>query len=133
MPDIATATRARIDDSAALVALVANRIYPVNRPQDSLLPAIRYVVISDNGGEHLKGSDGVFTARIQFDVFSKRYIETRETARLLVASLSGPGTTDGIKFGRILWDRPTDGGGDSAQGYIHSARVDLLVEYAVVV
>jgi hypothetical protein len=131
MADIAVAVRNRLVANAPLVAKVATRIYPVNRPQDSLLPAIRYIVISDNGEEHLKGQGGPFTARIQFDAFSKSYLETREIARLLTVALPGPVVDGTIQIGRVLWDRPNDGGDDTTGGYIHRARVDLLVEYAV--
>jgi hypothetical protein len=132
MADIAIAIRTVLAADVPLATKIGTRLYPVNRPQDSALPAVRYTVVSDGDGEHLQGGDGVRTARIQFDAFSKSYIESRQVAELIMAALTEAGTSSGIQFGRVRWEGPFDTGGESTQGYIHWARVDLLVEYAVI-
>lgn len=130
MTDFATALRARLIADAGVSALVGTRIFPMIRPQDSALPAVRYQVISDPRPEHLKGYDGARSSRVQYDCFAETYLGARALANAVIAALALPAIASGVTFGRGKAEGPRDGGEDVAGGkFIYRAIVDLIVEH----
>ncbi|MGQ5524256.1 DUF3168 domain-containing protein [Chitinimonas sp. PSY-7] len=66
---------ALLRDSAGLVALVQNRIYPLRRPQGDPLPAVVYRLISEVPSGVIDQSAGpaLMTARVQIDALASNY------------------------------------------------------------
>lgn len=131
MADLGTALFTRLKDGAA-GALVATRIYPRIRPQNSALPAITYTVPGGARDATLKGLSGTRRPRIQIDCWAATYAQSRALAEAAVADLSTPADVAGLKFGRASADEPRDLGEDVGDTFIHRASVDLLVEYRIV-
>ena len=129
MPDFASALYARLTADAAVSAVVGTRVYWVNRPQDSALPAIRLQTVSDPREQHLKDYTGARQTRVQADCFAATYGAARQLAEKVVTALANPGTHGGVVFGRIKAEGPRDLGEDTAAGFIHRASIDLLVEH----
>jgi hypothetical protein len=72
---------ARIQQLAAVTALVSTRVYLLVLPQSTVFPAVRVQVIDQMEMQHLRGPHGLETARVQIDAYAK------------VASGSNPYTT----------------------------------------
>lgn len=130
MADLSTALFSRWTSSAAITAVIGTRAYPNIRPQKSLLPAIRYQIISDPRTEHLKNYDAVQMARVQADCFGATYVEARALGELLITEMFAPASIEGIEFGHTKAEGPRDGGEDvDGTGFVHRAIVDLIIEY----
>lgn len=133
MADFAAALHQRLAEDPAVAALVVaggvKRIYWVNRPQNSLLPAIRLQTISDGRPMHLKGYDSARVTRVQADCFAKTYGEARQLAEKVITAVAVPDTVDGVAFGFTKAEGPRDLGEDTAAGFVHRASLDLLVEH----
>lgn len=61
---------ARLDDIGALTALVGERIYQVNLPQDVTMPAVRISRVGMGIEQHLRGLNGLRSTRVQLDSFA---------------------------------------------------------------
>lgn len=131
MADLGTALHTRLKDGSA-GAIVATRIYPRIRPQNSPLPAITYTVPGGARDATLKGLSQTRRPRVQIDCWAETYAQSRALADAAVADLSTPATVAGLKFGRASADEPRDLGEDTGGKYLHRASVDLLVEYRIV-
>ena len=57
----------RLEDVAAVTALVSTRIYQGVLPQSPTLPAVRVQVISEVRSQHLRGGAAVVKSRVQVD------------------------------------------------------------------
>lgn len=133
MADFATALRTRLTTDGPLSPLIGTRVYPLIRPQNSPLPAIRYQVVSDPRPEHLQGYDGARVSRVQVDCFAETYIGARDVAEKAIAAVASPATVAGIQFGRTSAEGPRDLYNDvDGGGQIYGASVDLLVEHRLV-
>lgn len=128
MPDMPSALHALLVADAAVSALIGNRAYPINRPQGSELPALRYQVVSDARPQDLDDYETARETRVQIDCFGKSYKAARQLAEAVIAATSEPDTVAGIVFGRIKAEGPRDLGEDvDGKGFIHRASMDLLV------
>lgn len=126
MADFATALRGRLTGLAT-----GNKVYWGIVPQGAALPYLRMQAISDPRPEHLQGYDAARVTRVQIDCFASTYAAARALAEAVIAAVSTPTTTGGVRFGRIKAEGPRDLGEDTAQGYTHRASLDLLVEHAL--
>lgn len=130
MADFSTALRGRISAAPAVSSAVGTRIYPSTAAENAPLPYIRYQVISDDRPQHLRGYQSARTSRVQFDIFSTSYVETRAIAESIIAAVATPGTFDGIYFGRVKAEGPRDLGEDvDGIGFVYRASLDLLAEH----
>lgn len=129
MADFATALRARLLADEEVAATVGTKVYWTLVPQGTELPYIRMQTVSDERPEHLGGYDGARQTRVQVDCFAARYGEARGLAEDVIAAVALPERVDGVTFGRVKAEGPRDLGEDTAQGFIHRASVDLLVEH----
>lgn len=123
------ALRARLIANGGLSALVGSRIYWVNRPANSALPAIRLQTISDPREETLTGYRDLRETRVQCDCFALTYAESRSLAGLVVTALEPAALNNAVQFGRTSAEGPRDLGEDTTAGYIFRASVDLLVRH----
>ena len=72
---------------AGLTALVGDRIYPVVLPEGVSYPAVRYQRIGGGPLQHTGGDSGLENARIQIDVWAKRYAQAKDTAEQVRAAI----------------------------------------------
>lgn len=130
MADYATALGARLRADATVAGLVGTRVYWTNRPQNSLLPAIRLNGVVDPRPQHLKGYHGARVTLVQADCMAATKDASMQVAEAVIAALAQPATFGGVKFGRTSVEavRP-DAGEDTPSGYVHLTSVDLLVEH----
>jgi hypothetical protein len=131
LPDFATALRARLIADAD-VAAATTRIHWGIVPQNTAFPYVRLTTISDPRPEHLQGYDTARVTRVQADCFALTYSAARGLAEDIIAAVAVPVATGGIAFGRVKAEGPRDLGEDTANGFIHRASVDLLVEHRTV-
>lgn len=130
MSDFAPDLLARLKAAAGVSALAGDRLFWGFVPQGTAMPSVRLTVISDPRTEHLEGYDTARRTLVQVDVFAARYRPAREAALAIIAALDAPGTQGSTRFGRIKAEGPRDQGEDvPGQGFIHRARLDLLVEH----
>lgn len=126
--DFELGARKRLTSDAAVKAIVAERVYPLERPQNSPSPAITYQVISDPRSNHLKGSDGSRPTRLQCDCWADSYGVAKALARAVIAALRFPATVQGKKFGHAQVEGPRDLRETVAGGKtIHRQSVDFII------
>lgn len=126
MADFATALRGRLTGLST-----GNKVYWGIVPQAAVLPYLRMQTISDPRPEHLQGYDAARVARVQVDCFASTYAAARTLAEAVIAAVAIPTTSGGVRFGRVKAEGPRDLGEDTAQGYVHRASLDLLVEHVL--
>ncbi len=127
MADFATALRSRIVSQTT----AGTKVYWGIVPQAAALDYIRLQTISDPRPEHLRGYQSARVTRVQCDCFSATYGGARAMAEAVITATLTPGVTGAVHFGRIKAEGPRDLGEDTAQGYIHRASLDLLVEHTL--
>ncbi len=132
MADFATALRARLAADTAVGAAVGTKVCWGIVPQGAALPYVRLQAISDPRPEHLAGYDGARQTRVQADAFASTYGEARAIAEAMISAVAQPATVGGVQFGRVKAEGPRDLGEDTANGYVHRASVDLLVDHKLV-
>lgn len=74
---------------AAMVELVAQRVYPDQAPERATLPYVVYADISLETDQNLRGASGMRDSRIQFDVYSKTKYEARLIREGILRLLDG--------------------------------------------
>lgn len=131
MADFATALRARLIADAN-VAAITTRIFWGLAQQGAARPYVRLNTISDIRPQHLQGYDSARVTRVQADCFADDYGSARNLAERIITAVAMPATVDGVRFGRIKAEGPSDLGEDvDGVGYVHRASVDLLVEHGL--
>lgn len=78
-----------ISSDEILKELVSNRIYPLVRPQKSVLPAITFQRVATERGYNLESEENFSVVRIQFNIFSKTYKEVKIIVERLIEILNG--------------------------------------------
>lgn len=73
MAEILKAVRSRMLGATSVSDLVSTRVYWQHLPQDATLPAVVLKEISNEAVEHLKGTSGVSTTRVQIDCYATSY------------------------------------------------------------
>jgi hypothetical protein len=121
------ALRARLLAAAPVTALVGQRVYWVDRPQASQLPAIVLQVISDPRPQHLKGFEDLRETRVQMDIFGTSYGQVRTLTEAALAAVVPENTSNGIIFNRALVDGARDLGERTETQFIHRHSTDLLI------
>lgn len=130
------ALRALLAGDPGIAGLVGGRIYPVERPQGSALPAITYHLVSSVPGHAMGGLTGLVDARVQIDAWAEpsttrsSYDTAKRIGRAVRAALGGfRGTVGGTDIGGIFLededDGRADGAGDVAR--LHRNRTDIRI------
>lgn len=65
------AVLARIQQLSAVTAIIGTRAYLLVLPQSPTYPAVRVQLIDDMETQHLRGPEGLATARVQVDAYAK--------------------------------------------------------------
>jgi hypothetical protein len=123
------ALRARLIAAASVTALVAQRVYWVDRPQASALPAITLQTISEARPQHLKGFDGLSASRVQIDCWAPSHIGSTQLADAVIAAVVPENTANGIHFDRAFIDSIRDLGERVETQFIHRASIDLIFHH----
>lgn len=126
--DFQTGVRARLLADDTVTAIAATRIYWVERPQKTALPAITLQTVSDPRPEHLKGPEGARGTRIQCDCWAESYGSALSLARAVIAALRPPATVSDKKFGNARVEGQRDLGESVTDGtFIHRQSMDFII------
>lgn len=126
--DFQTGLRARLLADSTVSGLVGTRVYWMQRPQNSGLPAIVLQTISDPRPDHLKGFDGARETRVQCDCWAEGYGAALALGRSAIAALKSPQTISEKRFGNARVDAMRDLSETAAGGEtIHRQSVDFLI------
>jgi hypothetical protein len=127
--DMQGALRARITGASTTAG---TRVYWVDRPQASALPAVTLQTISDPRPQHLKGFHPLRETRVQVDCWADSYAAAKTLLEAVVAAVVPENTGNGIRFDRALVDNTDDGGERAGDKFIHRQRADLIFWWATV-
>lgn len=123
--DMQGALRARL--VAAALPGVGSRIYWVDRPQGSALPAITLQTISGERPQTHDGFQGLRSSRVQMDVWATSYAQARQITDAAVAALAPDETSNGVNFGRMFFEGERDLLERIETQAIHRTSIDLIV------
>lgn len=73
----------------AITDIVSDRVYPQHLPQNPVLPAITYTIISEDPVHDMQGSSGLNNATIQLDGWAETDDDRRELKREIRNALDG--------------------------------------------
>ncbi len=97
---------------AGLTALVNEKIYYVEAPQDIETPYIVMSKVSSVREHSHQGSSHLATARFQFSTYASSYYLAKQIAEQLQTALQGisgvKGTAPGVRIGSCLYDGESD-------------------------
>jgi hypothetical protein len=93
--DIGAGVNAKLLSTAAIKALVADRGYPDVLPQDVMLPAYTFTLISDVPSHHLGGISGLSEARVQVDCYAATRTIANQLAEAVRIAIDGQRGTFG--------------------------------------
>lgn len=130
--DWQAALRARLVAASPVTTLVGQRVYWVERPQGSLLPAITLLTIGDTREQHLKGFDTLQGARVQVDIWAANFASARAVTEAMLAAIVPAETSNGITFSRAMVDLPPRDLSERIDNTsIFRTTTDLLVHHSV--
>lgn len=121
------ALRARLTGAAAVAAIVATRVYWVQRTQGAALPAIVLQTVSDARPQHLKGFLKPRATRVQVDSLAEDYATARRLNEAAIAALVPENISNGIVFNRAMVDGSRDLGERVGDNFIHRISTDLIL------
>lgn len=75
--------------SAEMTALVGTRIYPIRAPQTAPKPYVTFNEISADHQEHMRGSSGCVSCRVQFDIIAETYAAVKAIGDRMRLTLQG--------------------------------------------
>ncbi len=81
-----------LESRTDITTVVGNRIFPLIAPQDTTYPYIVFQKISTNQQHDLGGSAGFNRARMQFNCWSKTYLEAAEISEKIRLNMDGFGS-----------------------------------------
>jgi len=105
MAEVEAGIFARLSGQAGVTNLVGKRIYGGIAPQDSTMPHITYFKVSEYQPHSMIVDSGPIRPRIQVDIWSTGYGQSKAIARAVRTALQDySGTTGGITFQRIFFE-----------------------------
>lgn len=128
--DMQGAFRSRLIDNAGVSALVGQRVYWVERPQSSTLPAITLQIISEDRPQHMKGFTGLDWARVQIDAWALSYGEAKGIVEAVIAAIAPAATGNGVRFTRSFVDGVRDLTERVDTKTIFRTTIDLMIHHA---
>lgn len=131
--DIGAGVNAKVLETAAVKAIVADRGYPDHLPQGCLYPAYTYTVVSDVASHHMQGISGLSEARVQFDFYAHTRRESNALHEAVRIAIDGQRGTFGSEQVRTCHsenvfrsaDQPVDG----SDKWRYITSVDYLIWY----
>lgn len=122
----------RLLNDAALVSLVANRVFPGEREQGSALPAVVIHLVDGNPIYTDDGDTGLQNDLLQIDCWASTYKTAKQVQRAVENSLSAfHGIEDGVEFETVLINDRRDFPelGRNLPGYPRRSSVDFNIWY----
>lgn len=125
------ALRARLLGATA----AGSRIYWLERPQGTALPAITLQTISGDRPQTYTALQAWRESRVQLDVWAASYAEARAILEAAITALAPLGTSNGIRFDRTDFEGERDraefdGNSQFATATIYRTGIDLIVRHA---
>jgi hypothetical protein len=121
--DLQGALRARLLGATA----AGQRVYWVQRPQASALPAITLQTVTGDYPKTYDGLEATRSPRIQMDAWAATYAEARAICAAVIAELATKETSNGIVFDNIQFDGERDFLETQGTTQIYRTSVDLIV------
>ena len=137
MADIGKALRAKMIATAAITAVISERVYPRKLPQAATLPAAVYHVISGSDETDLGGLTGLVHARIQIDAVASTRLVANSLAVTIRDALAAQDVTPGT-WGTVAVRACTSAAadrydsqplGDGSDDDQHITMRDYLISY----
>ncbi len=125
--DFHGALRARLIAASPVNSLVSGRVYWVDRPQSTALPAITLQVIDDSRPQTMGGFQTARPSTVQADVWADTYEQKTTLSEAVIASLTPAATSNGVRFLRAFVDSVRDLGERIDTKFIHRTSIDLIV------
>lgn len=117
-------------------AIVGNRVYPHTAPQNATMPYIVYFRVSGVHEHHMRGSSGLYDARVQLSMFStdfEQLLNLSDAVRLALDGYRGDVTvgTDMVRIHKCFMaaneDLPFTNPADAGQVGIYGRYQDYQV------
>jgi hypothetical protein len=89
MPDVEATLYSYLSTYAGLAALVSTRIYPMQLPQNVVLPACTYQKISGARTHSSSGTSILARPRVQIDTWATTYTDAKAVAAQVRLALDG--------------------------------------------
>ncbi len=123
------ALRTRLISAGTITALVAQRVYWVDRPQAAPLPAITLQTIVEQRPQHFSGLVGLDMSTVQIDVWGNTYAQVQEIKEAVISVLVPENTSNGIYFARTFITSIRDLGERVETQFIHRTSIDLTIHH----
>ena len=127
--DLGAALIARLQGAAAVSAIVGSKVWWIQRPQGTEVPA---VVLRHSGGEDVENLDGdsdMTEARVTADCFGATDAQAKQLARAVKAALKPPGLQGDFSFDASDVSGPIDLGEPGVAGWQHRASLDCVIRH----
>lgn len=105
----------------------ATRVYWVERPQTSALPAITLQTISGDRPQTHDGFQELRSTRVQMDCWAASHQAAADILQAAIAAVAPKVTANGIKFDRMFFDGERDFVERVGTTTIFRASIDLIV------
>jgi hypothetical protein len=128
--DFEGALRARLTGAAAVTAIVGQRIYWVDRPQASTLPAITLQIIDEPREQHMGGFQNLQFVVVQIDIWARTYGEGKTLKEAVIAAVVPEVTANGIEFGTATNIRIRDLSERLETQFIHRPSIEARFNYS---
>jgi hypothetical protein len=125
------ALRSRLIDDGAVAALVGNRIYWVERPQTSSLPAITLQVITEDRPQNMNGFVGMDSNTVQLDIWGNSYAQVQQAKEAALSAIVPETIANGVSFERAFISTARDLGEMVGTQFIHRASLDLIFHHSM--
>ena len=123
---IETGLNAHLLADGGVAAIVGDRVYPINVPQDVDLPAVAYMRISGAPDYTHDGESGLESARFQFTCEALTYSAAKGLALAVRAAISGyTGAMDDVTIGALLIENDRDGWSEGFRAPV--VRLDAMI------
>lgn len=128
--DFEGALRARLTGAAAVTAIVAQRIYWVDRPQAQPLPAITLQIIDEPRDQHMGGFQNLQFVLVQIDIWATTYAQGKALKEAVIAAVTPEVTANGIEFGTATNIRIRDLSERTETQFIHRPSIEARFNYS---
>lgn len=125
---INNAIYSRLSGFAGLSAMVASRIYPVNAPQDALMPYVVYQRVSSVKIGLLASDTDIAEPRYQIDVYAGSYSSCRDTADQVVLAMQ---RWQGTEAGTVVMDTTIENDSDTYDNDLltYNSTIDVIISH----
>jgi hypothetical protein len=127
--DMESALRARLLAASPVTALVAQRVYWVDRPQASALPSITLQHVTDERVQHYTGFNDLQPGYVQVDCWAATYAQGKSLKEAVIAALTPAVTANGFSFTRAFVTARDLSERTDTQ-FIHRPSMDFTFHYA---